>query len=82
MPIDQTMDTSTSFLEKVEAITQTSYPYLFFVQCMYYISMNRKIGKLQPSYFTDLFASFFASTVVPVIFFNDIPGLSFTFFNI
>lgn len=62
-------------LSSFRSVTKTSFPYLFFIQSIYYTSADFQKGKNRSNYFTHLFTTLFGSTVVPVLFFNETPGL-------
>lgn len=56
-------------------LTKTSFPYLFAFQCIHLIHGTRKWSKNYRSFFKDLFACFFGSTVIPILFLNEKPGI-------
>lgn len=61
-------------------ITKTSFPYLFFIQSVYYTSADRQRTNNRSNYFTHLFTTFFGSTIIPVLFFNETPSLAICIF--
>lgn len=58
-------------------LTKTSFPYLFAFQCIHLINYTRKWTKKYRSFFKDLFACFFGSTVIPILFLNEKPSIFF-----